>query len=99
MDFLDKTCKKGLKQKSEHHHCTLHIPNGLTILNFWTKLTQKEYFRSKKEKKKMKITIEFYIFQFVQVPNFSFRKQFRFFETSFPKKDTSGGKQKNEHHH
>ena len=52
MDFLDKTCKKGLKQKSEHHHCTLHIPNGLTILNFWTKLTQKEYFRSKKEKKK-----------------------------------------------
>ena len=30
-------------------------------LTFWTKVTQKEYFRSEK----MKITIEFYIFELI----------------------------------
>ena len=33
----------------------------LTILHFWTKLTQTEYFQSKN----MKITIEFYVFELV----------------------------------
>ena len=33
----------------------------LTLLNFWIKLTQKGYFRTKK----MKITIEFYIFKLI----------------------------------
>ena len=58
MEILHKTCRKGLKQKSEHLHRTLHIQNSLvpkfqlqlTILNFWTKLTKKGYFRSKREK-------------------------------------------------
>ena len=47
----------------------LHIQNipgtnfqvKLTILHFWTKLTQTEYFQSKN----MKITIEFYVFELV----------------------------------
>ena len=33
----------------------------MTLLNLWIKLTQKEYF----ETKKMKITIEFYIFKLI----------------------------------
>ena len=49
-----------LKPKKEHHHRILHIRNRLgtkfqpklTVLTFWTKLTQKEYFQSKKEDKK-----------------------------------------------
>ena len=41
----------------------------LTILIFWTKFGQKGYFRSKTEK--VNITIEFCIFELVQVPNFS----------------------------
>ena len=46
--------------KSEHYHQILHIRNSLgtilqlklTILNFWTKLTQKGYFQHKTEKNK-----------------------------------------------
>ena len=51
----------------EHHHRVLHVQNRyqisgkLTISHFWTKLAQKEYFQSKK----MKIAIEFYIFELV----------------------------------
>ena len=60
--FLDKTCKKG-------HYKILHIEISLatkfrlkpTLLNFWIKLTQKGYFQTKK----MKITIEFYIFKLI----------------------------------
>ena len=53
MNFLDKTCKiKSKTEKSEHHHRILHIENSLgtkfqlklTILNFWTKLTEKAEF-------------------------------------------------------
>ena len=55
--FWTKLAKKGLKQEKEHLHRILHIRNNvgakfqlkLTILNFWTKLTQKEYFQSKKK--------------------------------------------------
>ena len=57
MDFFDKICKKGLEQKSEHHHQILHIPNiqvssfnkKLIILKFLSKLNHKGYFRFKKE--------------------------------------------------
>ena len=53
MGFFHRTYKKGLKQKKEHPRRILHIQNSLdtkcqlklTILNFWTKLTQKEYFQ------------------------------------------------------
>ena len=55
MDFLVKTCTK----RSKHHHRNLHIRNSLgtkfqlemTILNFWTKLTQNGLFRIKKIRK------------------------------------------------
>ena len=54
--FLYKSCKKGLKKNSEHHCKILHIEISLaikfrhkmTLLNFWMKLTQKGYFRTKK---------------------------------------------------
>ena len=57
VDFWDKTFKKGLKQKKKNHHRILHIRNSLgakfklklAISNFWTKLTRKRYFQSKKE--------------------------------------------------
>ena len=56
--FLNKTCTKWSKaKKKENHHRVLQIRNSLgtkfqfklIILNFWTKLTQKGYFQSKKE--------------------------------------------------
>ena len=81
MDFSGKTCKnRSRTEKSEYHHRILHVRNSLgtrfqlklTILNFWTKLTQKGYLKSKK----MKINIEFYIFELVHVLNLSFNKQF-----------------------
>ena len=71
--------KTNKNRTREHHHQILHIQNSLgikfqlklTILNVWTKLIQQEYIQSKKEK--LKITIEFCIFELV--PNFSFSKQ------------------------
>ena len=52
--------KKVYNIISEHHHRILHIRNSLgikfklklTILDFWTRLTQKGYFLSKKVKNK-----------------------------------------------
>ena len=72
MNFLDETSKTRFKtEKKEYHHRILHIRNSLgtnfqfklTILNFWTKLTKKSI--SNLENSKMKITIEFYIFELV----------------------------------
>ena len=51
----------------------------MTLLNFWIKLTQKGYFRTKK----MKITIEFYIFKLIWILNFSFKKFYLW--NKFPK--------------
>ena len=60
--FLDQICPKkdifGWKQKNEYHYCISHIQISLstkfqlklTILLFWTKFTQKGYFRLKTEK-------------------------------------------------
>ena len=56
-DFLENTCEKGQKQKSEHRYWILSVCNSLgikfqtklTIFDFWTKLTKKGYFQSKKE--------------------------------------------------
>ena len=77
--FLDKTRKKGLKWKSEHHYKNLHIEISLatkfclklTILNFWIKLTQKGYFRTKNKRKiyrilhiKMNLNSKFQLEQF-----------------------------------
>ena len=49
-DFLNKTCRKGLKQKNEHRHRILHIRNSpgtkfqleIKILNFCTKLINRK---------------------------------------------------------
>ena len=65
----------------------------LATLIFQTKFAQKGYFRSKTEK--VNITIEFYIFDLVQVSNFSFNWQFWFLEPNLPQKGISGRKQKN----
>ena len=56
-------------RKSKHRHRILYIRNSidtrfqveLTIFTFWTKLVQKEYFKTKKTK----TNIEFYIFELV----------------------------------
>ena len=56
MDFFDKTCKE-MSKTEENYRQILHIRNSLgikfqvklTILNYWTKLTQKGYFQFKKE--------------------------------------------------
>ena len=52
-----KEKRKKRKKKKEHHRRLLHLRNNLgtkfqlklTISNFWTKVTQKEYFQSKKK--------------------------------------------------
>ena len=67
--------------KTEHYHWILNkqINLGakfqlkLTISIFWTKSSQRCYFQSKMEK--VNITIEFYIFVFFFVPNFTSNKQ------------------------
>ena len=64
LDFLDQICSQRVflveDRKNEHHHWILHIriilntqfQLKLMILIFWTKFTQKWYFRSKTEKVK-----------------------------------------------
>ena len=49
----------------------------LTILMFWTKVAKKACFSSKTQK--VKTTIEFYIFELVMVPKFSWNWQFWLF--------------------
>ena len=69
IDFWTKIAKKVQNRKSEHRYEILHIQISLgtkfrlkvTLLNFWIKFIQKEYFWTKK----MKITIEFYIFKLI----------------------------------
>ena len=76
-DFFNQNFQKKV-------NITIKFQLKLTILNFWTKFTKKGYFWSKK-KKKMKITIEFYIFELLQVPNFTFNNDFWIFEAYVPK--------------
>ena len=88
------------KTDSEHHHWILHIRISpsikfhfkLVILIFGNKLSQKEYFGRKE--KKVNITIEFCIFELVQVSNFTLSWQFYFFRPNLLKKNISGQKQK-----
>ena len=56
MDSLDKTCKRRSKEKKITYRIFYigyslgpKLQLKLTILNFWTKLTHKGYFQSKKE--------------------------------------------------
>ena len=64
----------------------------LRILIFWTKCGLKSYFKSKTEK--VNITIEFCIFELVQLLTFTLNKQFSILEPKSPKMGTSGLKQK-----
>ena len=92
-------------EKSEQHHWILHIRISLgtkfslklTILIFWTKFAEKEYFRLKT--KKVNIPIEFCIFDLVYVSSLTLNWPLWFFGANFPKKSISGRKQKSEHHH
>ena len=87
--------------KSEHHHWILHnrinlatkFHQKMTVFMFWTKFTQKGYFRLKMVK--MVITIEFWIFE---QPSFSTNWQVRFFVSNLLKVGVSG-RNKSEHHH
>ena len=105
MNFFQKTCKKDLNRTSEHHHQTSHIRKSLrikfqlklTVFNFYTKLTQKRCFQSKKEKQK--IAIKFCLqnqsrFQIsVSTNNSVYLKQFS------QKRILPNKTGKNEHHH
>ena len=64
----------------------------MTISIFWTNFAQKGYFHTKT--KKLNISIEFCMFELVQVPNFSLKWQFWFFGTNLPKKGVSTQNQK-----
>ena len=59
---------------------------------FWKKIPKKGYFRSKTEN--MTITIQFFIFELVYVPNFSLNWQFSFFGQNLPKKGISDQQQR-----
>ena len=66
--------------KSEHHHLLLSIFEfqlKLTILIFWIEFDWKGCFQSKAEK--VNTTIEFCMFELVQLINFSLSWQFLFF--------------------
>ena len=94
-EFLDEICQKRVlpvkNRTSEHQHWILHIwirlstkfQLKLTILIFWTNLTQERYFRSKTEKVNM--IFEFCIFELLKVPNFSLNWQFHFLDQICPK--------------
>ena len=71
--------------------CTKFRLKQLT-LNFRTKFAQKEYFGSKT--KEVNITIEFFVFELVIVPNFSWNRQYWLFGPNLPTKNVSGQKWK-----
>ena len=100
MNLLHKTCK--IRSKTEKG--SIYIRNSLgtkfqlelTVFNFWTTLTQKGLIFKTKN---MKITIQFYIFELVEVQNFNLNKQYWFFETNFTQKGYFRSKaEKNENH-
>ena len=64
-------------------------------MTFWTKFAQKEYFRSWTEKV---TTIEFCIFELVQVSSFTLNWQLWLPGPNFPKKSISGLERKSDCH-
>ena len=93
---MDQICSKRVfpveNEKSEHHHCILHIRIALstkfhftqTIFNFGTKFAQKGYFLSKT--KKVNIIIEFYIFELILAAKFHFKRTILNFGIKFAQK-------------
>ena len=103
MIFGQNLQKRSEIEKSEHHHKMLHIQIALgtkfclkmTLLNFWTKSTQKGYFRSKKKKEKKKENYHrIPHIRINQGSKFQLQETFLIFKTNV----TSGQKQKNKHH-
>ena len=103
-DFWTKLAKKVSNRKSEHHHEILHnqISLGtkfclkLTLLKFWTKLTQKGYFQSKKNENYHQILH----IRFNLDSNFQLQQTILIFGTNFQIKGYFWSKtEKNEPHH
>ena len=107
---LARKGKSDLQQKNTHkkngnQHSTLHIRISLgtniqlklTILIFWTKFAQKGYIQLNTEK--ANLTIKFYRFESLHVPNFSLNWQCWFFGPNLPKNVISGQKKKKSEHH
>ena len=77
MDFLDNTCKKGVKQKKRTSPSNFTYSNwsGFPIsastnnFDFLKEIYNKKEYRSKT--KRVNITIEFFIFELGYVSNFS----------------------------
>ena len=92
MNFLDKTCKKGLKQEKWTQHHILHIQNSLdtkclvklTIFEFLQQINAKRVFPIRKIKK---------------VVNLSFNKKIGFLEQISQKWILSVENRKHEHQH
>ena len=75
--------------ENEHHHQNPQIQISIdtkfciqqTTIYFQTKFAQIDHFRSKN--KKVNITTKIYLFELMQVPNFSLNRQFQIFKTKF----------------
>ena len=89
-NLISQRGQGGVGTSIMHSRIATKFHLKMTLLNFWIKLTQKGYFRTKK----MEITIEFYIFKLIQILNFSFNKQFGFLKQISKKIYTSGQKHK-----
>ena len=97
--FNPISSKKGVTCLKHHHwYLLIQIILGiqfqlkLTILIFWTKLSQKGCFLCKTEK--VNTTKGLGIFKLVSVPNFSLNWRFWLFGSSFPNDDVSCLRQK-----
>ena len=104
MIFLKKFPEKGLKEKSEHYHQILSIWKSLgtkfklkvTILDFWTNLSQKGYFQSKRESNEN----HYWILHIrISLSSIFQLQQFWFFGINFQKRILPIKSRKNEHHH
>ena len=90
--------------KSKHHQWILLIQISLgskvqlklTILIFWTKFDQKGYFRSKTKKQTPSMNFAYLNYSRYQISGET--DNFWFLGPNLTKKDTSGLKQKSEHH-
>ena len=76
--------------RSKFHH-------QKTILNFWKNFPKQGYFQTKTEK--INITTELFIFELVQVSNFTLKKQFWILGRNLPETRISGQNRNSEYHH
>ena len=94
MNLLDKTCKRGPKQKRDHHHQILHIQNNLGI-KFQRKLKILDEINQKGDHKHKKNHHQILHIRNSPGAKFQLHKTILLFWTKFTtKKDTSSQKQK-----